>query len=299
MTRGKLVVVAGPTAVGKTAVAVRLATEFKTEILSADSRQFYREMAIGTAKPSPQELVAVPHHFIDTLSVTDDYDAAAYTTDALKKLEQLFVAHSVVILCGGSGLYIRAVCEGFDEIPEIPADVRQQIIENYESKGLGWLQEEVQARDPELFESIDQQNPHRLIRALEVSLHTGQSIRSFRKNSPQPRDFDIVKIGLDLPRNELYQRIDERMDQMIARGLFDEARLLYPLRHHQALQTVGYQEIFGYLDNLYDYDECVRLLKRNSRRYAKRQLTWFRKDPDFTWFSPHETDAIINHIRKE
>lgn len=290
-------VVAGPTAVGKTALAIRLAQEFETAVVSADSRQVYREMTIGTAKPSSQERATVPHYFIDILSVTEDYDAAAYAEDVLEKLQQLFAEYPVVILCGGSGLYIRAVCEGFDEMPEVPEGVRRGIIERYEVSGLEWLQEEVRRRDPELFETVDQRNPHRLIRALEVSLHTGKSIRSFQKSQPQGRDFDIVKIGLDLPRAELYRRIDERMEDMIARGLFDEARSLFLLRHRQALQTVGYQEIFGYLEDRYDRDECVRLLKRNSRRYAKRQLTWFRRDPDLTWFHPDETDAIISHIR--
>lgn len=298
MTEKSLIVIAGPTAVGKTAVAIKLAKEFRTEIVSADSRQFFREMNIGTAKPTEAERAEVPHYFIDSHSVVDDYDAAAYADDALEGIQKLFRAHDEVILCGGSGLYIRAVCDGFDEIPEVPETVREELIRNYEEYGLKWLQDQLKEHDYQSFEILDVNNPHRVIRALEVKLHTGKSIQSFRTNKKRQHDFQIVKIGLDLPRQELYQRIDERMDRMIANGLFEEAKALYPLRHHNALQTLGYQEIFDFIDNQYDYEECVRLLKRNSRRYAKRQLTWFRRDSEFTWFHPDEIDAIIDHIRR-
>ncbi len=297
MTDKKLIVVAGPTAVGKTAVATRLATEFDTAVVSADSRQLFREMTIGTAKPTAAEMGNVPHYFVGNLSVTNNYDAATYAVDALSVIRKLFEDRENVILCGGSGLYIRALCEGFDEMPQIPVEVRQAIIREYEAHGLTWLQREMEARDPETLLAIDRNNPHRLIRALEVKLHSGKSILSFRKNKKTTHDFDIVKIGLHLPKELLYQRINERVDRMIAEGLFEEVKSLFPLRHHNALQTVGYQEIFEYMDNRYDLEECVRLLKRNSRRYAKRQLTWFKKDTEFTWFNPHETDAIINHIR--
>ena len=298
MNAKKLIVIAGPTAVGKTAVAIRVATALDTNIISADSRQIYREMSIGTAKPTAAERAARTHYFVDTHSVEEDYDAAAYTEEALAVIGELFTRHDALVLCGGSGLYIKGVCEGFDEMPEVPAGIRQELTERFKQHGIEWLQDQMRTLDPQALESIDARNPHRLIRALEVRLASGKSILSFRSNRKQARDFDIVKVGLELPREELYSRIDERLDRMIADGLFEEAHGLYPMRHHNALQTVGYQEIFDFIDNRYDLDECVRLLKRNSRRYAKRQLTWFKKDPEYTWFNPLETDAILSHIRK-
>lgn len=297
MNHKKLIVIAGPTAVGKTALAIAVAREFNTSVVSADSRQIFREMTIGTAKPSRAEREAVPHYFIDSHSVVEDYDAAAYGEEALSLIHSLLAERNEVILCGGSGLYIRAVCEGFDEIPAVPASVRDEIVSQYEVHGLPWLQQQMNQYDPAALKVIDNNNPHRLIRALEVSMHHGVSILSFRKNSRRQHPFRIIKIGIDLPREALYSRIDSRMEDMISAGLFEEARELYPLRHKNALQTVGYQEIFDYMDNRYDREECIRLLKRNSRRYAKRQLTWFRKDPEFTWFQPNETEAIIQHIR--
>lgn len=299
MASKKLIVVAGPTAVGKTAVAVRLAREFRTSVVSADSRQIFREMSIGTAKPTAVEQEGIPHYFVDSHSVVEDYDAAVYGEEALNVIADLFRQHDMAILCGGSGLYIRGVCEGFDEMPEVPDDVRGELVGQYEKHGLPWLQQRMAELDPVGFGSIDQLNPHRLIRALEVRIHTGQSILSFRKNERKARSFDVIKIGLELPREELYVRIDSRMDQMIAAGLFEEARKLYPLRHHNALQTVGYQEIFDFIDNRYDLDECVRLLKRNTRRYAKRQLTWFKKDPEFKWFSPYDVEGIVRYATRE
>jgi tRNA dimethylallyltransferase len=299
MSKKKLIVIAGPTAVGKTSAAILLAEHFKTTIISADSRQIYREMTIGTAKPSSAERSQVPHYFIDTHSISDDYDAARYGDEALAVINELFLNKNTVILCGGSGLYIKAVCEGFDEIPEVPEEIRNDLIKNYTVHGVGWLQEKMRQLDPEYFETTDQKNPHRLIRALEVKIYSGRSIASFRKNEKRQHAFDVVKIGLELPREELYKRIDERVDQMIADGLFEEARNLYPMRNHNALQTVGYQEIFDFIDNKYDLAECVRLLKRNSRRYAKRQLTWFKKDKEFTWFNPGDVRAIIHHIKNQ
>jgi len=298
MSEKKLIVVAGPTAVGKTSVSIRLAEYFQTEIVSADSRQVYREMTVGTAKPSASDRKRVPHYFIDSHSAGEDYDAATYAEDALKVIHELFTRHDLVILCGGSGLYIKGVCDGFDEMPEVADDIRRDLIENYRARGIEWLQEQMQQLDPEGFQVMDRQNPHRLIRALEVQRSSGKSILSFRKNRRREHDFDILKIGLELPREELYERIDARMDEMIAQGLFEEARNLYPMRHHNALQTVGYQEIFDFMENKYDLEECVRLLKRNSRRYAKRQLTWFKKDPRFSWFDPHNVEAIISFIEE-
>lgn len=281
---------------GKTTVSIQLARIFNTAIVSADSRQIFRELNIGTAKPSARELAEVPHHFINSHTIREDYDAARYGEEALSVIEQLFREKDCVILCGGSGLYIKAVCEGFDAIPEVPEGVRSNLVEKYEQQGLEWLQEQMQQLDPEGLQLMDEKNPHRLIRALEVKIASGKSITAFRKKEKRKHAFEILKVGLELPREELYRRIDERMDQMIADGLFEEAKELYPLRNHNALQTVGYQEIFGFMENKYDYGECVRLLKRNSRRYAKRQLTWFKKDNTFAWFHPQAVDVMIQYI---
>lgn len=291
-----LIVVAGPTAVGKTALAIDLARRLNAEIISADSRQFFREMNIGTAKPSSSELATVPHHFVNNLSIAEDYDAARFGNDALICLRRIFETKQYAILCGGSGLYIKALIEGFDEIPEVASGIREEIISQYETLGISWLQERLQAEDPEMFRFIDTQNPHRMIRALEVKRGTGKSISAFRTNSRYQHDFEIIKIGLEIPRDELYQRIDYRMDEMIRAGLFDEAKMLYEFRDHNALQTVGYQEIFDYLDGRHDKDEAIRLLKRNSRRYAKRQLTWFKRDTEMRWFHPNEIDNIVEWI---
>lgn len=292
----KLIVVAGPTAVGKTAVAIRLAKYFGTEIISADSRQFFRELTIGTAKPSQAELAAAPHHFINTHSITDQYDAAQFGDDSIKLLDRIFQRHDYAVMCGGSGLYIKAALEGFDDIPEVAPAVREELIRQYEAHGLEWLQQRMTEEDPGYYDTVDQQNPHRLIRALEVKMGTGQSITAFQKRIKRALPFVVVKIGLELPREELYQRIDYRMDQMIAEGLFQEAQDLYPYRHHQALQTVGYQEIFDFMDGIYDREEAVRLLKRNTRRYAKRQMTWFKRDSEMRWCDPNHFDAILKHI---
>jgi tRNA dimethylallyltransferase len=291
-----LVIVAGPTAVGKTAVAIELARRFDTDIVSADSRQFFRELSIGTAKPSSSELSAVRHHFINSHSIEEDYDAARFGEEALACIQQLFLNRGKVILCGGSGLYIKAVTEGFDDIPEVDPEIRESLSEQYKKNGLEWLQKELERQDPDHYIQLDRQNPHRLIRALEVKIGTGKSISAFRTNSKRNLDFALVKIGLELSREELYQRIDYRMDEMIRMGLFNEARSLYPYKNHQALQTVGYQEIFDFMDGKYDKDEAIRLLKRNTRRYAKRQLTWFKRDPEMKWFHPDEIDNIADWI---
>ncbi|HEY0654412.1 MAG TPA: tRNA (adenosine(37)-N6)-dimethylallyltransferase MiaA [Chryseosolibacter sp.] len=298
-TREKtLIVIVGPTAVGKTDLAISVAKKLKTEIISADSRQFFREMEIGTAKPSASALEEVPHHFINSHSITEQYDAAQFSIDAHAILLDIFKQKNQCVLCGGSGLYIKAVCDGFDDIPEIEEDIRKSLTEKFEKNGLTWLQQEMARLDPEYFEIIDQQNPHRLIRALEVKIGTGKSLSSFFTRKKASHDFKILKIGLELPRELLYERIDRRMDLMIEAGLFDEARNLLPFRNHQALQTVGYKEIFDYLDGLYDRDEAIRLLKRNSRRYAKRQLTWFKKDKEFAWFDARDIEQICAYIQE-
>jgi tRNA dimethylallyltransferase len=296
MHQRKLIVLVGPTAVGKTSVAITLARHFGTEIISADSRQIFRELTIGTAKPSPVELQQVPHHFVNTHSIHEPYDAAQYGRDALLLITKLFAKHTYLILCGGSGLYVKAVCEGFDEIPDIPEIIRENLMKEYEQHGIRLLQDKMMTLDPEHYQEIDKQNPHRLIRALEVLQGTGKSIRSFQKKNKVEHAFSIVKIGLTLPREILYDRIDRRMDNMISEGLFAEAESLYPFRNINALQTVGYQEIFDYMDGKYDREEAVRLLKRNSRRYAKRQLTWFQRDSEIIWMEPHNIDGIIRAI---
>lgn len=293
-----LIAIVGPTAVGKTAIAIKLAQIFETEVISADSRQIFRELTIGTAKPSPEELHLVQHHFVNTHSITDDYDAAQYGRDALATISGLFQQHNTLILCGGSGLYIKAVTEGFDDIPDVPTDIREGLMRQYEQNGLEWLQHEMQKLDPDHFATIDQRNPHRLIRALEVRIATGSSIATFRKMNRITHDFDILKIGLELPREELYKRIEERMDKMIEAGLFEEASALYQQRRRQALQTVGYQEIFDFMDNKFNREEAIRLLKRNSRRYAKRQMTWFKRDPEIHWFSPDSTELVLQFIKE-
>jgi tRNA dimethylallyltransferase len=291
-----LVVIAGPTAVGKTAVAIELALRFNTEIISADSRQFFRELKIGTAKPLEEELRRVPHHFVNSHSIQEDYDAAQFGDEALIRIGSILSERSHVILCGGSGLYIRAVIEGFDDIPEVDPAIRASLVQKFNDYGISWLQEKMREEDPGYFSEIDKQNPHRLIRALEVKIGTGSSISTYRTKSKRDHSFNIVKVGLELPREELYQRIDYRMDAMIANGLFEEAEALYSYKGHNALQTVGYQEIFDHMDGLYDKEEAIRLLKRNSRRYAKRQLTWFKRDPEMKWFHPLEIDNIADWI---
>lgn len=283
----------GPTAVGKTALAIALAKQLKTEIISADSRQIYREMLLGTAKPSEEELAQAKHHFINSHSIEEEYNAGQYERDVEERLTQLFERYPTLVLVGGSGLYIKAALEGFDSIPEIPEEVRANLEEQYEEKGLAWLQQELEAHDPDLFEGIDQQNPHRLIRALEVKLHTGQSIQNFRGIKKKEHSFRIVKIGLELEREVLYQRIDSRMDAMIEQGLFEEAKNLFSKRELNALQTVGYQEIFDFMEGKYDKEEAIRLLKRNSRRYAKRQLTWFKRDGEITWLDASESVSVL------
>tara|TARA_R110002020_G_scaffold62197_1_gene166721 strand:- start:2906 stop:3787 length:882 start_codon:yes stop_codon:yes gene_type:complete len=288
--------VVGPTAVGKTDLCLNLAKKFKTEIVSCDSRQFYREMNLGTAKPSSEELSEVPHHFINSLSIEDDYDVRKFERDAIVLLETLFLKNQVVIMTGGSGLFAEAIVNGLDEMPAIAPEVRAQIIQEYAEKGLDFLQEEVAQNDPEYFEIVDQKNPQRLMRAMEIYRGTGKKFSSFRVKSVKKRPFQVIKVGLERDREELYARIDLRMDQMITAGLFQEADALFEKRHLNALQTVGYSEIFGFLEGRYDKEEAIRLLKRNSRRYAKRQLTWFKKDESIKWFSPENKESILEFL---
>ena len=294
-----LILVVGPTAVGKTDLCLNLAKKFNTEIVSCDSRQFFLEMNLGTAKPSQMELDMIRHHLINTLSIEDDYDVKRFEKDALKVLDSIFENHSVAVMTGGSGLFADAVTKGFDEIPEVDPEIRARLISDYREKGLPWLQSEVSRVDPEYYARVDTQNPQRLMRALEVYLETGLKFSGFRIGKKMVRPFRVIKVGLERDRGDLYRRIELRMDRMIAGGLFKEAESLFEKRHLNALQTVGYSEIFGYLEGRYDKEEAVRLLKRNSRRYAKRQLTWFRRDPEIRWFHPDQSEAILGWIESQ
>lgn len=290
-------ILAGPTAVGKTSLSIQLAKQFQTEIISADSRQFYKEMEVGTAKPALEEMDGIPHHFINSHSIHDDYNVGQFEKDTLKLLDELFQKHDVVFVVGGSGLYVKALCEGIDEMPAIPAEIRQNLNAEFEQNGIEYLQDLVVECDPDYFEIVDQQNPQRLIRALELYRATGKNMSFYRaQENLVERPFNIIKIGLERPREELYDRINLRMDQMISEGLFEEAEKLFPYKNLNALQTVGYSEIFGFLNGEYDREEAVRLLKRNSRRYAKRQMTWFKRDSEFVWFSADNKDKVVDYI---
>lgn len=294
-----LVVIVGPTASGKTALSVKLAKFFDTEVISADSRQLYKEMSIGTAKPTKEEMEGVIHHFVNSHSIEEDYSIGKYEKDALAVLESIFDKKELVILTGGSGLYVKVLCEGMDEVPETDPDIREELNVKYKDFGLEPLIKELQQVDPEYYAVVDQSNPKRVIRALEVFWSTGSPFSQFRTGEKKQREFTIIKIGLLWDRKKLYDRIDCRMDVMIENGLFEEAEKLIAYKDKNALQTVGYKEIYDYLEGKYDKEEAIRLLKRNSRRYAKRQMTWFNKDKEISWFSPEKEDDIINFIKSQ
>ena len=278
-----LIVIAGPTASGKTAAAIKLAKQLSTVILSADSRQFYKEMCIGTAVPSPKELREVKHYFIQHISILNDYDVADYERDALKLLGKLFKDHDQVVMTGGSGLFIDAVCKGIDPMPDIDPNIRQRVSLLYENQGLEGLQAEVKRLDPEYWAVVDWKNPRRLQRALEVCYQTGLTFTSFRSKKPAQRDFNIVKYALQRDKQDLYNRINQRVELMLSQGLVDEARNLLPYRRRNALNTVGYKELFDYFDGKCNLMEAVDQIKLNTRHYAKRQMTWLRKDPEYKW----------------
>ncbi|AEV34460.1 tRNA isopentenyltransferase MiaA [Owenweeksia hongkongensis DSM 17368] len=284
--------IAGPTAVGKTDVAIKIAEWLQTEIISFDSRQFYKELKIGAAPPSPEELARVPHHLVGHLSVNDDYSAGDFEKEALAKLEEIFKTHETAVLVGGSGLYMRILTDGFDEMPGIPQEIRKQLNAELEENGLDSLAKELSEKDPAYFAQVDQQNPQRIIRALEVIRTTGKTYTSFRQGEKTKRPFNIIKIGLDLPRPELYERINLRVDQMLEAGLEEEVKQLLPFREKNSMQTVGYKELIRYFDGEIDLDFAIEEIKKNSRRYAKRQLTWFRREKDIEWFSPFEVVEI-------
>lgn len=292
-----LVIIAGPTAVGKTDVSIAIARHFQTEIISADSRQCYREMTIGTAKPSQEERSQAKHYFIDSHSITEDLNAADYEQLALGYCEAIFKTHNIAVVCGGTGLYLKALCEGIDEMPKTDRAIELQLQSEYEQKGITWLQEKTAKEDPVFYQSAEQFNPTRLIRGLAFKLTTGQSIVLFRSGKAKSRPFNIIKIALDLPRPVLYERINLRVDKMMEQGLLEEATGLYPQRQLKNLQTVGYTEMFDFMDGLTDLEQCVALIKQHSRNYAKRQLTWFRKDDQYQWFEPGALTTIIEHIQ--
>ncbi|MFD0763839.1 tRNA (adenosine(37)-N6)-dimethylallyltransferase MiaA [Mucilaginibacter lutimaris] len=282
-----LIVIAGPTASGKTAAAISLAQHFNTVVVSADSRQFFREMSIGTAKPTPEELATVPHYFINSHSITEPFSVGDFEREGMKLLTKLFEKRNVVIMAGGSGLYIRAITEGFDELPTADPNIRERLNQELATNGITALQERLNEVDPIYYNEADINNPQRVIRALEVYEATGNPISSYRKAKVNQRPFNIIKYGLDLPREELYDRINKRVDVMIQDGLIDEVAALVPFRQYNALNTVGYSELFDFFDGKTDIDTAIALIKQNTRRFAKRQLTWFRKDKDIIWASPN------------
>ena len=292
----RVIIVAGPTAVGKTAVAIQLARHFQAEIISADSRQCYKELNIGVARPSPNELEQVKHHFIASHSILDDVNAATFEKYALQKAEELFQNCHTVVMVGGTGLYIRAFCEGLDEIPAVKMEIRNEISSTYERKGLAWLQEEIRQKDPEFYKVGEIQNPQRIMRALEVVASTGQSVLHFRKGRRVERDFSLLKIGLELPKENLHGNINDRVDKMIGLGLVNEVKDLQQYSHLNALQTVGYSEIFEFLDNKISLEKAVNNIKTNTRQYAKRQMTWFKKDKEVKWFQPAQLREMLMNI---
>lgn len=294
--RGVLICVFGPTAVGKTDLTIKLANYFKTEIVSADSRQFYKEMSIGTAKPSVDELSQASHHFIDSHSINEELSAGKYETECLDLLGDLFKKHLVILLTGGSGLYIKAVTDGLPDMPEIPSEIREELNSRLKEEGLESLLSELKTVDPDYYETVDRSNPQRVTRALEMYKATGKPFSSFRVQQSDPRPFDVIKIGLDRPREELYNRINLRVDIMIKEGLIEEVKELIDFREKQALQTVGYKEVFEYFDGNYSEERMIEMIKQNSRRYAKRQLTWFRKETDVRWFHPAQFENIVQYI---
>lgn len=291
-----LIVIVGPTAIGKTTLSIALAKTFTCPVVSADSRQFFKEMDIGTAKPSPDEMQGVPHYFINSHSITDDYNVGKYETDAIALLEKLFQTNEKIILVGGSGLYVDAICKGFDELPQAEEKIRNKINLLLKTDGIEGLQMLLKELDINYYNKVDLSNPQRLSRALEVCLTTGKKYSDFRKGEIKKRNFKIIKIGINTSRELLYNRINQRVDEMMVKGLLEEVKSLQKYKHLNALQTVGYKELFDYLENNSDLKSAVELIKQNSRRFAKRQLTWFRRDKEIKWLEPNEVEEIIAQI---
>lgn len=291
-----LIVIAGPTAVGKTALSIELAKFYNCPVISADSRQFYKEMSIGTAKPTTEEMQDVPHYFINNISIHDTYNVGQFEREAIEHIESLFKTHEYLILVGGSGLYINAILNGVDEFEEIPLHIREQLIKDYEEKGLSYLQEKLKQLDGVYYNQVDLNNPQRIMRALEVCIHTQKPYSSFRTKEKKQRSFNTINILINTEREALYARINKRVGIMMQNGLTEEVRSLYPYKHLNALNTVGYKELFDFIDGKYSLEEAVNLIKQNSRRYAKRQLTWFNHQGDFETFEPTDIEKIKAYL---
>ena len=294
-----LLVITGPTAVGKTKLTIELAQHFRTPIINADSRQLFREMQIGTAAPTQDELRMARHEFVGTLGLEDYYSASMFEQDVLTFLDGHYKSADMALMSGGSMMYIDAVCNGIDDIPTIRDDIRQLMKQRLHDEGLEALCEELRRLDPEHYEVVDRKNTRRVVHALEICHQTGLTYTSFRTRQKKERPFHIVKIGLNRPREELYERINLRVDRMMEQGLLEEARQLYPMRHLNALNTVGYKELFAYMDGVWPLDEAVERIKGNTRRYARKQLTWFKRDEDVTWFHPDDIEKILNFISSQ
>lgn len=293
-----LVSIVGPTAVGKTSLAIELAQFFKAQIISADSRQFYREISIGTAKPTPAELALVPHHFINSHSVAQEYNASDFEKDVLKLLEALFKKHQLLLLCGGSGMYVDAVNHGFDQgLPSADEKLRKNLKAELETKGIESLQQKLKQLDPVFYEEVDLANSKRLLRAIEVCMLSGKPYSSIRKGVQKERDFGLLKIGLEMDREKLYDRINRRVDVMVDEGLLEEVKAVQAYQNHNALKTVGYREFFNYLAGKLTFESAIEKIKINSRRYAKRQISWFKRDESIHWFKPSQIDQIKELIR--
>ena len=291
-----LIVLIGPTGVGKTELSLSIAEHFETCIVSADSRQLYANLKIGTAAPTPEQLARVKHHFVGTLQLTDYYSAAQYEAEVMTKLEELFQKKGVVVLTGGSMMYVDAICKGIDDIPTVDKETRELMLRRYEEEGLDRLCAELKILDPEYYQIVDLKNHKRVIHALEICYMTGKTYTSFRTQSAKERPFRIIKIGLTRDREELYDRINRRVDEMIKEGLLEEAKSVYPFKHLNSLNTVGYKEMFQYLDGEWTLDFAIEKIKQNSRIYSRKQITWFKRDTDIQWFHPDQKEEIMNHI---
>jgi len=297
--KNTMIVLLGPTGVGKTDLSIAIARHFGCEIISADSRQFYSEMRIGTAVPSPEQLTEIKHHFIGFLSVKEYYSSSLFERDVLKILPWLFSKNGVVLMTGGSGMYIDAVCDGVDDIPDVDPEIREKLITKYDEEGIEGLRIALKLLDPEHYDKVDLKNPRRIMRALEICESTGQPYSAFLTNQKRKRDFKIIKTGLQRPREELFERINLRVDQMIRDGLEEEARKLFDLRHVNALNSVGYREFFDFFEGKISREKTIELIKRNTRRFAKRQMTWWGKDEAIIWFDPYKLDEIISLIESK